>query len=708
MLRRCLPATIRRALNDLPGSLDETYERILLSIGEERWEYAQRLFQFLAVSFRPLRVDELAEVLAMQFDTGGHPNYDVTLRPDDSEEAVLSTCSGLITIVNVNGSPMVQFSHFSVKEYLMSERLADAGKKLSRYHILPGSAHIILARASLSIILTLEDRVDKNDLRNFPLAVYAARHWVDHAQVENVSSHIEDAMDILFDFSKSHFATWVWIYDIDYPFRAILFADHPTPPEGTPLYYAALCGFRGIVERLVVTCPQDVNAKGGYYSTPVHAALAKGKLDIAQVLLEHHADVTAPNNDELTPLHWASRRGHRDCVELLLKHQKDLNIQDGEGQTPLKVASRYGHLNVVRLLLQSGAAVDFRGKSGFTPLMSASRYGYPDVVRLLLQGGAAVDARDKKGWTPLESASRYGHLDIVRLLLQAGAAVDSRDEKGWTPILAASQHGQLDIVRLLLGNGAAVDSRDAEDRTPLMSASQGGHLDIVHSLLQGGATVDSRDKDGWTPLMDASRRGYLDIVRLLLENGAVVDSCDRNDSTSLMLASRGGHLDIVRVLLENGAAIDSCNYDNSTPLAFASRYGHLDVVRLLLRSGAAVDVHDKTSLISGGASRFRCLDIVQPFLTMTQMYPHGMWTDQLHYILHLPTVIAMSLSCSSNTVQIAKNEMEVNKRRWTSHRTLGNSKLLVSFFNPARVQILRIARVGLHCTGQREMGISRW
>src|SRR5260221_14534263 len=109
MLRRCLPGTIRRALDDLPRSLDETYERILFSIGEERWEYAQRLFQCLAESFRPLGVDELAEILAIQFDAGTLPNYDVTLRPEDSEEAILSTCSSLVAIVDVNGSPVVQF-----------------------------------------------------------------------------------------------------------------------------------------------------------------------------------------------------------------------------------------------------------------------------------------------------------------------------------------------------------------------------------------------------------------------------------------------------------------------------------------------------------------------------------------------------------------------------------------------------------------------
>jgi len=48
-----------------------------------------------------------------------------------------------------------------------------------------------------------------------------------------------------------------------------------------------------------------------------------------------------------------------------------------------------------------------------------------------------------------------------------------------------------------------------------------------------------------------------------------------------------------------------------------------------------------------------------------------MWTDQLHCISHLPTGISMSLSCSSNTVQTVKNEVGVNKRRWTTSRQPG-------------------------------------
>src|ERR1700730_10960499 len=69
-LRRCFPTVIRRALDELPEALDETYERTLLGIEKEKREFAHRLFQCLTVAVRPLRVDELAEVLAIRFESG--------------------------------------------------------------------------------------------------------------------------------------------------------------------------------------------------------------------------------------------------------------------------------------------------------------------------------------------------------------------------------------------------------------------------------------------------------------------------------------------------------------------------------------------------------------------------------------------------------------------------------------------------------------
>jgi hypothetical protein len=165
VLRRTLPAHIRSALNDMPKTLDETYERALLEIDEEMRQDAQRLFQCLAVSIRPLRVEELAEILAVRFDAGALPKFNPDWRLGDAEEAVLSVCSNLISVVDVDGSQVVQFSHFSVKEFLTSDRLATAREDLSGYHIVPHSAHTILAQASLSVLLQLDDHIDKDSIQ---------------------------------------------------------------------------------------------------------------------------------------------------------------------------------------------------------------------------------------------------------------------------------------------------------------------------------------------------------------------------------------------------------------------------------------------------------------------------------------------------------------------------------------------------------------
>ena len=416
-------------------SLDETYDRILLGISRERQEYAQRLFQCLAESIRPLCAEELAEILAIRFNPGELPHFNTDWRPPNAEEAVLSACSSLITIVDVGTSRVVQFSHFSVKEYLSSERLAHAGN-LSQYHIRPLSAHTILAQSSLSVLLAIDDQVDKERMNNFPFAVYAARYWVDHAQFDGVCSSIEVAMEQLFDKAKPHFSTWVWIYDIDHKFREIMYEARPTPPHAVPLYYAILCGFHGLTKHLLITYPEDVNARGGVRTTPLHAAVVKGNVDVMLLLLEHGADVAALDSHKITPLHYAIVRGHLDMISPLLGHHTDINTQDPRRRTPLL----HGHPDAVHLLFQSGATVDLPDNDGWTPLMSASRYGQLDVVRLLLQNGASVDHHNADGWTVLMCASRFGHPDVVHLLFQSGATVDLPDNDGWTPLMSASRY----------------------------------------------------------------------------------------------------------------------------------------------------------------------------------------------------------------------------------------------------------------------------
>jgi len=334
-LRRCLPARIRQALEELPESLDGTYERSLQDIDTENWKFAHRIFQCVAVTSRPLRVESLAEFLAFNFDAGPTPTYQAGWRPEDPVDAILSTCSSLLTVVKVGGSEVVQFSHFSVKEFLTSTRLAEATVAISRYHVSMTSAHTVVAQACLGLLLHLDGSISRSSLKNFPLAEYAAEQWMDHAQFKNVSTKTQDGMKRLFDPRMRHLAVWVWIYGPDSPWRRHHRSTHPPQPRESSLHYAALFGFHNLIAFLVIERAEDVNATSlDDGQTPLHTTSGGGHVEFARRLVEHGADVNARNDHQQTPLHLTSESGHVEVTRVLVKHGANVNAHDHNKSTP--------------------------------------------------------------------------------------------------------------------------------------------------------------------------------------------------------------------------------------------------------------------------------------------------------------------------------------------------------------------------------------
>src|SRR5579863_1986911 len=202
-LATCLPVDLERALNKLPATLDETYERTLGEIEDANWEAAQRLLQCVAVASRPLRVEELAEILVFNFNAGPIPKFHVDCRLKDPVRAVLSRCSTLLSLANVENSRVVQFGHFSVKEFLTSTRFATKCDTISsRYHISMSPAHTVISQACLGILLHLPENVTEDSLVEYPLVEYASEHWFEHARFEGVSPNVIEGMKQLFDWTK--------------------------------------------------------------------------------------------------------------------------------------------------------------------------------------------------------------------------------------------------------------------------------------------------------------------------------------------------------------------------------------------------------------------------------------------------------------------------------------------------------------------------
>lgn len=118
----------------MPKTLDETYNRVLQNLDANgQLPDAIKALQWLCYSDGPLELSELVDILAIE--TGEEGDFDPEERLPDPAD-IVTICSSLVnceTEVAVNplvntrafrGSSWVRLAHFSVKEFLLSDRCA--------------------------------------------------------------------------------------------------------------------------------------------------------------------------------------------------------------------------------------------------------------------------------------------------------------------------------------------------------------------------------------------------------------------------------------------------------------------------------------------------------------------------------------------------------------------------------------------------------
>ena len=596
VLRHCFPNNLGRVLEELPQSLDETYQRILKEINNANQKQAHQLLQCLAVARRPLRVEELAEVLALDIDARGIPTFNAKWRWEDHEAAVLSACSSLVSVIIDHGSHwVVQFSHFSVKEFLTSDRLASM-EDVSQFHITDEPSHLILAQACVGVLLSVYDRTSEDSVEDIALLPYAKQYLVEHTHVGKVELRIQDALDCFFDVSKPHFEAFFRREGHDDDLQVFRIPSDEDPKgvlsPAAPFFLAGMTGLSGLAERLIATNQPQVTGFRLHGWTLLHLMVEENKIEVARLLLAHGADINS-RPDYANPPHIASLQSHveRPVVGSLEEIEEiEKNLQNRDVDVSPEESPDDG------TILRYGRKL--QRKSGFTPLHIAVKEGYLDMCQMLLEHNPDVRATDNEGNTPLLLALSDNNFETSRILLEYNAEVNSRNKDGYTPLLIASSNGNIDLFRLLLAHNADVFVHGYMGNTPLHFAVSKCHIEMARMLLERKVDANSSNGEGLTPLQQASEvwyDGYLDIVRLLLDYGANVNVHDNDRNTPLHFAVSGGCLEIARMLLERKADVDILNNKGLTPLHRASKGwhdGYPDIVRLLLDYGANANAHD--------------------------------------------------------------------------------------------------------------------
>jgi ankyrin repeat protein len=95
---------------------------------------------------------------------------------------------------------------------------------------------------------------------------------------------------------------------------------------------------------LNATNPSKVNA--------LHAAVARGNIELCKLFLEQGANPNALQAQSVAPLHSAVHRNDLGMVKLLIKHGAQQDLKMDNGDTALIIAEREGHDQVINYFQQ--------------------------------------------------------------------------------------------------------------------------------------------------------------------------------------------------------------------------------------------------------------------------------------------------------------------------------------------------------------------
>jgi hypothetical protein len=284
---------LRAALASLPQTLDETYARILRNINLDDQLDAIKILQWLVYSARPLRIEEVVEVLATE--PKSKPRFDPDRRFPEPHE-ILSICSSLTTtevatheVVGIGKIEVeeIRLAHFSVKEYLVSDRICEEAKI---YKMQEMSANAAISEICLAYLLQFDkqDPLTIEVFKDFPLLQYSAKYWMHHARVidQETDPTVLLAME-LFLSRGSAYVNWLRCFNPDTPWLEPRLRKR-MEDIGSPLYYASFAGLRQHIKQLLEK-GTDVNTQGGVYGNALQAASYSGHEAIVQRLLRARA-----------------------------------------------------------------------------------------------------------------------------------------------------------------------------------------------------------------------------------------------------------------------------------------------------------------------------------------------------------------------------------------------------------------------------------
>ena len=232
---------------------------------------ARRILTLLCFASRPLTLPELIDGIAVETTEPTGLNKDCRL---EDYNDIHDICPGFI---NLNASalePTVRIAHFSVQEYLESDRIRH--QKAEIFGLTSVIAHAEIAE--ICLIYLLEHNLSSLKLRSsideeYPLAYFAAVYWhVHYKSTAHPASKLDTLILRLFQ-EKESFMTWLKLHNVD-DYGTPRSQLHSVDDNGTenwgnasfnfpsPVYYASFLGLDQALHELLNTKLQEGSSIG--------------------------------------------------------------------------------------------------------------------------------------------------------------------------------------------------------------------------------------------------------------------------------------------------------------------------------------------------------------------------------------------------------------------------------------------------------------
>ena len=605
----------RRALEHLPPDLPQTYIRIFQtmesSYPKPTKKLIQRLLKWLVLSeeltrstffihiYRERLTLPIADFCHMICIENEHdwPSDQNVPTPDQISH-------WLGCLISKSGDDSIQFSHFTVREFLTMNPEEILNTSIQEYLASPTDNDILkicfrcLTHDHFKNVVLDNDNETMSFLSKNPLYQYAARRaFYILCSLDEDKNELE-LERLLHRFLSSSLNTFwgLWATCVEPLIRIDRLEGFGDYRDGLPLF-----PFRFSRPQIVVFPLQF---------SPLKVAAFAGLDNQVERLLREGVDPNPPNatlEAGFTSLHFAIVSGMPSYVSAL---EDGICLILGIDDYLLADKQQAQGLRASRLLLAFGASIkqqllldiDFRGgtmeksrfRSVLTPLVLALIVCNYEVAGLLLEAGANWNATaspskegvDEKGILDLCSirtlltkipereemikriADVGGHFELNEALQQWRALRKTvKESNSQTLFVEALKREDWKAVKELLETHTDIDINYIDERgeNAIFSASLGPEA-TLRCLLEHGASPNAPLPSGKSPLCRVISQSCIGNMKLLLEFGADIEHRVPDGSTPLLYAAANRQYKALQLLLDSGADVNATLNDGSSAL----------------------------------------------------------------------------------------------------------------------------------------------